>query len=260
MIIEKKFDPLHSKVEHLWIGGDAANEVFLIRMKDKKNGKERYFWPGDAIDREVPDVDDLPWHIKRFLYWCRKALLETENMVISAEAKLVEEETGMDPVDVKDAMVQVSKMQHAEDGMEGDGDWMTWHDQDNWDADIYPQLLVEFTWSLPKVEELTDDDLDAINTFHEDLTEFIVSHAIGGVDKTEDDIRWLVDRAEFVALLADEICEFCADRGVDLHYPEQVTDTFTGDQKVNQCTEPNSYAERDKWLDMLKNRDNKEGD
>ena len=105
---------------------------------------------------------------------------------------------------------------------------------------------MEFTWSLPKVEELTDDDLDAINTVHEDLTEFIVSHAIGGVDKTEDDIRWLVDRAEFVALLADEICEFCADRGVDLHYPEQVTDTFTGDQKVNQCTEPNSYAERDK--------------
>ena len=251
MKIEPKFDINKATLDHVWLGTDGGgNDVFIVRVTDKENGTERFVWPGESLDRTVRLVTDMAPSVRKFLNWCRRALLETENVVVSANAVDIASETGMDLEYVKDAMVQVSKMQNGPDGG-GDGDWMEWHDQDNWDADVYPQLLAEFLWVLPRTEELTDDDLDAIHRFNEDLVEFFVSHAIAGVGKTPDDIRWLVDRAEFVALLADEICEFCADHGVDLHYPEQVTDTFTGDQVVHQFAEPDSYSKRATWVDML---------
>ena len=260
MKIELKFDVDKATLDHVWLGTDGGhNDVFIVQVIDRENGTERFVWPGESLDRPVRLVTDMAPNVRKFLNWCKEALLKTENVFVVASASNVADDTGMTVDDAKKAMVQVSKLQNAPGG-EGDGDWMEWHDPDSWEANIYPQILVEFLWTLPKTEELTDDDVAAIDRFQHDLVEFIMSHAIVGVDKTKDDIRWLVDRAEFVGELADDICEFCADHGVDIHYPEQVTDTITGDQTVHQCTEPNNYSERSKWLGLLNEHDKAEED
>ena len=252
MKLETKFDVNKATLDHIWLGDDDGNDVYIVQVTEPVNRTERIVWPGESLDRKVRNVCDQPETIKKLLFWIKKALLESENMVISVTPDLVNEDTGMPQEDVRYAMVCLSKMQSKPYGEGcGDGNWMTWHDKENWDADIYPQVLTEFLWTISKTEELTDDDVSIIDRFQHDLVEFVVSHAIVGVDKTEDDIRWIVDRAEFVGELADDICEFCADRGVDIHYPEQVTDTITGDQTVHRCAEPNNYSERDKWMSML---------
>ena len=261
MKIEPKFDVNKATLDHIWLGTDDGNDVFIVRVTDPVNRTERFVWPGDSLDRKVRNLCDQPETVKKLLLWIRRSLLESENMVISVNPELASEDTGMAKCDVQDAMLCLSKMQETACG-EGDGDWMTWHDEENWDADLYPQVLTEFLWPAPRKAEFTDVDEEAIERFRNDLVEFIVSYTLGDVNFAydEDDVRWLVDRAEFVGELADVICKFCANRGVDLHYPEHVTEPFTGDEIVRQCAEPDSYTERDKWLRMLKEHYETKGD
>ena len=72
---------------------------------------------------------------------------------------------------------------------------MEWHDQNNWDADIYPQILTEFLWVLPRTEELTDDDfLELDKKAYEELVALLKINGPGSFGfrhfKNEDDATW----------------------------------------------------------------------